>query len=144
MANIPISALSALTSATSTSLLPIVEGGVTYKITKNDLLTQPAFNAGNVSGTTIVDVSSYREFIFTLTSNVDVTLENVQTGVEYLFWVYAIGAASVTSMTVDGYDLYSVGGILPNPSNNSWNLYRGNSIDGVFILTEIGNFAQVV
>ena len=144
MANVPISALSALTASTATSLLPIVEGGITYKITKNDFLTQSAFNAGNVSGTTNVDMSIYRQFIFTLTGDVNVVLQNAETGVEYLFWVYATGASAITSMSVDGFDLYSVGGTLPNPTNNRWNLYRGNTIDGVFVLNEIGNFSQVI
>jgi hypothetical protein len=38
MANIPISQLTGITSASASSLLPIVEGGVTYKIQKDNLI----------------------------------------------------------------------------------------------------------
>lgn len=38
MANIPISQLTGITSASSTTLLPVVEGGVTYKIQRDNLI----------------------------------------------------------------------------------------------------------
>lgn len=38
MANIPISQLPAITASTSTTLLPVVEGGVTSKITRDNLI----------------------------------------------------------------------------------------------------------
>lgn len=38
MANIPISQLTGITSATTTTLIPVVEGGVTYKIERDELI----------------------------------------------------------------------------------------------------------
>jgi hypothetical protein len=143
MANIPISQLPSLTARTLDDTMVLVQGGVTSKISVEDFFFEPTFDAGQVSGSTIVDLSTYRYFVFELVGNVQVVLNNAESGAEYLFWVYANGNFSVNSMSVTGFDLYSVGGSLPNPSNNAWNLYKGNVINGYFILTEIGNFAQV-
>lgn len=142
--DLKISQLPAITARTHDDLIAIVQSGTTSKITVDDFFSEPYIDAGSVSGTIAVDVSDNHYFIFTLVGNVDVTLNNVKSGKEYLFWVYANGNYTVDSMVVTGYDLYSVGGSLPNPNNNSWNLYRGLAIDGDFILTEIGNFSQVV
>lgn len=38
MANIPISQLTGITSASASSLLPVVEGGITYKIQRDNLI----------------------------------------------------------------------------------------------------------
>lgn len=142
--DLKISQLPAITARTHDDLIAIVQSGTTSKITVDDFLSEPYIDAGSVSGTIAVDVSDNHYFIFTLVGDVDVTLNNVKSGKEYIFWVYATSSYTVTSMSVTGFDLYSVGGSLPNPNNNSWNLYRGIAIDGDFILTEIGNFSLVV
>jgi hypothetical protein len=115
----------------------------TYKISRENLLKNETINAGNVSGSIVVDLSQYNHFIFTLTGNVDVSLQNAIEGSSYLFWVFATGTFSVSTMTIDTGDVYSVGGSLPNPANNKWNLYQGYSINGDFVLTEIGNFGVI-
>ncbi len=143
MANIPISQLPSLTARTLNDTMVLVQGGVTSQISVEDFFFEPSYDAGQVSGSTTVDLSNYRYFIFELTGNVQVVLNNAESGAEYLFWVYANGSFSVTSMSVPGFDLYTVGGTLPNPANNAWNLYKGNVIGTNFILTEIGNFSQV-
>lgn len=144
MANLPISQLPVITGKTKDDLMVIVQSGVTSQIDVQNFFSEPYYNAGNVSGALTVDLSNYKFYIFTLTGNVQVTLTNAVEGYEYWFWVYATGAAEVQSMSVTGYTLYSVGGTLPNPSNNTWNLYKGLAFDGVFVLTETGNFSQVV
>ena len=116
---------------------------ITYKITRENLLKNETLNAGNISGTTQVDLSQYNHFIFTLIGNVSVNLLNALEGQSYLFWVYANGNFSVNAMTIDSGDVYCVGGSLPNPTNNRWNLYQGYSINGDFVLTEIGNFSAI-
>jgi hypothetical protein len=143
MANIPISQLPSVSARTLQDEMVIVQSGVTSQISVEDFFYEPTFNAGQVSGSTVVDLSNYRYFIFELIGNVQVVLNNAESGARYLFWVYANGAYAVNSMSVTGFDLYSVGGNLPNPTNNSWNLYIGDVINGYFILTEIGNFQQV-
>lgn len=115
----------------------------TYKTTRENFIKNETINAGNVSGTTNVDLSLYQHYIFTLVGNVSVNLTNPIEGMTYIFWVYANGSYSVNSMTIDTGNVYSVGGSLPNPSNNAWNLYQGISINGDFVLTEIGNFSAI-
>jgi hypothetical protein len=143
MANIPISQLPVVTGKTKDDLMVLVQSGITSQISVENFFSEPYINAGNVGGALTVDLSNYKFYIFTLTGNTQVTLNNVVDGNEYWFWVYAVGAASVTSLSATGYAVYSVGGTLPNPANNAWNLYNGLAFDGVFVLTETGNFSQV-
>jgi len=143
MANIPISQLPVVTGKTKNDLLVLVQSGITSQIDVENFFAEPYIDGGNVGGALTVDLSDYKFYIFTLTGNTQVTLDNAIQGSEYWFWVYANGAASVTSMTVTGYDLYTVGGTLPNPANNAWNLYKGLAFDSVFVLTETANFSQV-
>ena len=73
-----------------------------------------------------------------------VSLSNEKEGEEFLFWVYADGNPSITSMTLtSGGNVYSVGGTLPNIANNAWNLYRGFVINGGLVLTELDNFSAI-
>lgn len=144
MANLRISELPEVTGRTHSDLLAIVSGGVTSKINVENFIAEPVFDAGGVSGNISVDLNNYSWFIFTLNGNVNVTLQNQKAGYTYLFWVYANGNFSVTGMTLaSGGDVYSVGGSLPNPANNKWNLYQGYAVGNDFILTEIGNFSSI-
>ena len=139
-----ISQLTQLTARTEQDVIAIVNGGSTKKISVEDFIREPVINAGNVSGSLSVDLSQGRWFIFTLTGDVSVELSNEKEGEEFVFWVYSNGSYAVTSMTLtSGGNVYSVGGNLPNPNNNSWNLYRGFVINGGLVLTEIGNFSAV-
>ena len=144
MSNLPISQLPELTGRTYNLPLPIVSGSTTYKISVENLMAEPVFDAGNVTGALQVDLNNYSWYIFTLTGNVTVELQNQRQGIQYLFWVYSNGNYSVTDMTLQsGGDVFAVGGSLPNPANNRWNLYQGYAINGDFILTEIGNFSAI-
>lgn len=143
MSDVKISQLTQLSARTESDVIPIVNSGVTKKITVEDFTREPVYNAGNVSGSITVDLSLGKWFIFTLTGNVDVTLTNEKEGETFLFWVYANGNFSVTNITLSGGDIYSVGGNLPNPANNAWNLYQAYVINGGIVLTEIGNFSIV-
>lgn len=140
---IKISQLPQVTAATHDDLMVVVQNGVTSQITVNQFHTQEVYDAGNVSGATTVDLSDYHWYKFTLTGDVQVTLTGGTDGETYLFWVYANGNYSVNSITYNSGDVYSVGGNLPNPTNNAWNLYQGYTIGGDLILTEIGNFDAV-
>lgn len=143
MSDVKISQLTQLSARTESDVIPIVNSGVTKKITVEDFTREPVYNAGNVSGSITVDLSLGKWFIFTLTGNVSVTLTNSKEGETFLFWVYANGNFSVTNITLSGGDVYSVGGNLPNPANNAWNLYQAYVINGGIVLTEIGNFSIV-
>lgn len=145
MADLKISQLPEYTGFTTGSYIVMNNSGetTTYKITKENFLKSETFNAGNVSGTTNVDLSLYEHYVFTLVGNVDVNLQNATEGMTYLFWVFANGSFSVSSMTIDSGSVYAVGGSLPNPTNNRWNLYEGISINGDFVLTETGNFSAI-
>jgi len=143
MANIPISQLPVVTGKTKNDLMVLVQSGITSQIDVQDFFSEPYYNGGNVGGALTVDLSNYKFYIFTLTGNTQVTLNNAVEGYEYWFWVYASGAASVTALSATGYDVYTVGGTLPNPANNAWNLYKGLAFDSVFVLTETANFRQV-
>jgi hypothetical protein len=144
MPNLPISGLPSITGRTLSDLLAIVQSGVTSNITVDSLFSEQVYNAGNVTGPITVDLSNYRWYIFTLTGNVDVTLTNQRAGEIYLFWVYSNGNFAVTDMILQsGGDVFSVGGSLPNPANNAWNLYQAYTINGDLILTEIGNFSAI-
>lgn len=143
MSDVKISQLTQLSARTESDVIPIVNSGVTKKITVEDFTREPVYNAGNVSGSITVDLSLGKWFIFTLTGNVSVTLTNEKEGETFLFWVYANGNFSVTNITLSGGDVYSVGGNLPNPANNAWNLYQAYVINGGIVLTEIGNFSIV-
>ena len=139
-----ISQLTQLTARTESDVIAIVNGGSTKKISVEDFIREPVINAGSVSGGISVDLSLGRWFIFTLTDNVSVSLSNEKEGEEFLFWVYADGNPSITSMTLtSGGNIYCVGGTLPNIANNAWNLYRGFVINGGLVLTELDNFAAI-
>jgi hypothetical protein len=139
-----ISQLTQLTARTESDVIAIVNAGSTKKISVEDFIREPVINAGNVSGSISVDLSVGKWYIFTLTGNVTVTLSNEKEGEEFLFWVYANGSFSVTDMILSsGGNVYSVGGNLPNPANNAWNLYRAFVINGGLVLTEIGNFSAI-
>lgn len=144
MADLKISQLTELTARTEEDVVAIVNGGTTKKISVEDFIREPVINAGNVSGAISVDLSSAKWFIYTLTGNVQITLSNEKEGEVFLFWVYSNGNNSIDSMVLSsGGDVYSVGGTLPNPANNAWNLYQGFVVNGGFVLTEIDNFAAV-
>lgn len=144
MANLPISQLPSITGRTHADLLAIVNGGTTSQINVEDFIAEPVLNAGVVNGNISVDLNNYSWFIFELDGNVDVVLQNQKAGFTYLFWVYSQGNYSVTSMTLaSGGNVFCVGGSLPNPDNNKWNLYQGYAVNGDFILTEIGNFSAI-
>ncbi len=143
MANIPISALPSVSARTLQDKMVLVQSGITSQITVKDFFYEPTLNAGQVSGSIVVDLSDYRYFVFELIGDVQVILNNAESGAKYLFWVFANDNYSVSDISVPGFDLYTVNGNLPNPTNNRWNLYIGDVINGYFILTEIGNFAQV-
>jgi hypothetical protein len=139
-----ISQLTQLTARTESDVIPIVNGGSTKKITVEDFIREPVINAGNVSGNISVNLSLGKWYIFTLTGNVTVTLSNEKEGEEFLFWVYSNGNFAVTDMILSsGGNVYSVGGNLPNPANNAWNLYKAFVINGGLVLTEIGNFSAI-
>lgn len=143
MANLPISELPSTTAITHSDLLAIVQGGTTKKITYEDFHSEAVIDAGSVSGATSVDLSTSHWFKFTLTDDVQIVLNNGSDGETYLFWVYSNGNYAVNSMVYTGGSVYSVGGSLPNPANNAWNLYQAYAIDGDLILTEIGNFSAI-
>jgi hypothetical protein len=144
MSNLSISQLPELTTRTHNLPIPIVSGATTYKISVENYLAEPVLNAGNVTGSVQVDLNDYSWFIFTLTGDVQVELINQKPGYQYLFWVYSTGSYAVTAMTLQsGGDVFCVGGSLPNPANNDWNLYQGYAVNGDFILTEIGNFSAI-
>ena len=139
-----ISELTQLTARTEQDVIAIVNSSTTKKISVEDFIREPVINAGNVSGSLSVDLSQGRWFIFTLTGNVAVTMSNEKEGEEFVFWVYSNGNYAVTDMTLSsGGNVYSVGGNLPNPANNAWNLYRGFVINGGLVLTEISNFSAI-
>jgi hypothetical protein len=139
-----ISQLTELTARTEQDVIAIVNDGTTKKISVEDFIREPIINAGSVSGGILVNLSLGHWFIFTLTGDVSVRLSNEKEGEEFLFWVYSNGNYSINSMTLDsGGDIYCVGGSLPNPANNKWNLYRGFVINGGLVLTELDNFSAI-
>jgi hypothetical protein len=139
-----IASLPTVTSRGQSDYLSISQSGTAKSITVEDFVAEPVVNAGNVSGTITVDLSQGHWYIFTLIGNVSVTLENEQAGARYLFWVYSNGNYAVSSMSLaSGGNIYSQGGSLPNPANNSWNLYEGFVINGGMILTELDNFSAI-
>ena len=144
MSTVKISQLPNLTGRTQEYIIPIVDGLTTYKINVENFMAEPVIDAGQVSGSVSVDLSQGHWYKFELTGNVSVTLSNEREGATYLFWVYSNGNYSVNSMTLSsGGDIYSQGGVLPNPANNAWNLYQGYVINGGMVLTEIDNFSAI-
>lgn len=145
MADLKISQLPEYTGYTTNNFLVVNNSGetTTYKTTKENFFKCETYNAGSFSGTLNVDLSTYQNYIFTLTGNVDVNISNAIEGLPYNFWIYSTGNFQVSTMTIDSGSIYSVGGVLPNPANNAWNLYQGLKINGDFILTEINNFATI-
>ena len=144
MADKKISELTQLTARTELDVVAIVNGGTTKKISVEDLIREPVLDGGDVSGALSVDLSTGRWFKFNLIGNVQVTLSNEKEGEVFLFWVYSTGNNTIDSMVLSsGGNVYSVGGTLPNPANNAWNLYQGYVVDDGLVLTEIDNFAVV-
>lgn len=141
--NLPISQLPSATAITHSDLLAIVQDGITKKITYEALHSEPVLDGGQVSGTISVDLSLSHWFKFELIGDVAVTLNNGSDGETYLWWVYANSSYGLTSITYTGGNVYSVGGSIPNPNNNSWNLYQGYAINGDLIMTLIGNFSAI-
>lgn len=139
-----ISQLTQTTSREELDVIPIVNGGQTKKISVEDFIREPVIDGGSISGSYSIDLTQGHWFKFTLVGDVSVELQNEKEGEEFLFWVYSTGNYAVTGMTLaSGGDIYSVGGSLPNPNNNKWNLYRGFVINGGMVLTEIGNFSAI-
>ena len=139
-----ISELTQLTARTQSDIVAIVNDSTTKKISVDDFIREPVINAGNVSGSLSVDLSQGKWFIFSLTGDVSVTLSNEKEGQEFIFWVYSNGNYAVTNMTLSsGGDVYSKGGVLPNPANNAWNLYRAFVLNGGLVLTELDNFSAI-
>lgn len=144
MANIKISELEATTARTLQNVVAIINDNQTKKVTVENLTREPVTDGGSVSGSIPVDLSVSRWFKFELIGDASVVFSNVVEGSTYLFWVYATGSYTVSSMTISGGgSVYSVGGTLPNPNNNSWNLYQAYAVNGDLVLTEIGNFSAV-
>lgn len=142
--DLKISQLPEVTGRTHDDLLAMVKDGVTSKINVDNFLTEPYIDGGNISGTVNVDVEDYHYFKFTLTGNVDVTLSNVKSGKSYLFWVKNNSNYDLNTFVVTGFDVYAVGGNIPDPTNNVWSLYQGYAVGSDFILYEIKNFQLVV
>ena len=139
-----ISQLNVLTARTQSDVIAIVNGGETKKISVENYMSEPVIDGGSISGAQTVDLSQGHWYKFVLTGDVQVTLSNEREGATYLFWVYSDGNYAVNSMTMSsGKDIYSVGGTLPNPANNAWNLYQGYVINGGMVLTEIDNFSAI-
>lgn len=139
-----IASLPTATTRDQEDYLQISQSGTARKITVEDFMAEPVVNAGNVSGSITVDLSQGHWYIFTLTGNVSVTLQNEQAGARYLFWVYSNGNYAVTAMSLSsGGNIYSQGGSLPNPANNAWNLYEGFVVNGGMVLTELDNFSAI-
>jgi len=144
MANKKISELAAITGRTQDDLVAMVQSSTTHKIRVEDFMAEPVINAGDVGGAVEVDLSQGHWYVFTLQDNVEVDLFNEREGARYLFFVYSNGNFAVNAMRlVSGKNIYSVGGTLPNPANNAWNLYEGMVINGGMVLTEIDNFAPI-
>jgi len=144
MADLKISQLTQLTARTEQDVVAIVNGGTTKKITVEDFIREPVLDGGDVSGALSIDLSTGHWFKFNLVGNVQVTLSNEKEGETFLFWVYSTGNNTIDSMVLSsGGSVYSVGGSLPNPANNAWNLYQGYVVNGGLVLTEIDNFAAV-
>lgn len=144
MADKKISELTQLTARTQNDVIAIVNSNTTKKIRVEDFMAEPVINAGNVSGSITVDLSQGHWYEFQLTGNVSVTFQNERQGATYLFWVYSNGNYAVNSMTLSsGGNIYSQGGVLPNPANNAWNLYKAYVINGGMVLTEIDNFSAI-
>lgn len=139
MANLPISGLPAATGITHADLVAIVQGGTTKKITWETMHAEPVLDAGIVAGTVNVDLTQSHWFKFELNGDVDVALSGGTSGEEYIFWVYSNGNFSINSMSYDGGSIYTVGGSLPNPSNNSWSIYRSFAFDNDLVLLESTN-----
>lgn len=139
-----ISQLTQLTARTEQDVVAIVNGGETKKISVEDFIREPVTDGGSVSGAFSVNLEDGHWFKFNLTGNVSVELLNEKEGETFLFWVYSTGNNSITSMTLaSGGDIYCVGGTIPNPANNAWNLYQAYVINGGMVLTEIDNFAAI-
>jgi len=139
-----ISQLTQLTARTEQDVIAIVNGGSTKKISVEDFIREPLTDAGSVSGSVSIDLSLGHWFIFTLTGNISLSLSNEKEGEEFLFWVYSNGNYSINSMTLtSGGNIYCRGGSLPNPANNSWNLYRAFVINGGMVLTELDNLSSI-
>lgn len=139
-----ISELTQLTARTEQDVIAIVNGGSTKKISVEDFIREPVIDGGSISGSYSIDLTQGHWFKFVLVGDVSVELQNEKEGEEFLFWVYSNGNYAVTSMTLaSGGDIYSKGGVLPNPANNRWNLYRGFVINGGMVLTELDNFSAI-
>lgn len=139
-----ISQLTQLTARTEQDVVAIVNGGETKKISVEDFIREPVIDGGSVSGAFSVNLEDGHWFKFNLTGNVSVELQNEKEGETFLFWVYSTGNNAITSMTLaSGGDIYCVGGTIPNPANNAWNLYKAYVINGGMVLTELDNFAAI-
>lgn len=144
MANKKISQLTAITGRTQEDLIAIVQSSTTHKIRVEDYMAEPVIQGGEIGGSVEVDLSLGHWYVFTLIDNVDVVLTNEREGARYVFFVYSNGNLAVNGMRLaSGKNIYSVGGALPNPANNAWNLYEGLVINGGMVLTEIDNFAPI-
>ena len=139
-----ISQLTELTERKELDVIAIVNQGETKKISVEDFIREPVTDGGSVSGSIQVDLIQGHWFKFNLTGDVSVELLNEKEGETFLFWVYSTGNNAITSMTLaSGGDIYCVGGTIPNPANNAWNLYKAYVINGGMVLTEIDNFAAI-
>lgn len=144
MANKKISQLTAITGRTQEDLIAIVQSSTTHKIRVEDYMAEPVIQGGEIGGSVEVDLSKGHWYVFTLIDNVEVVLTNEREGARYVFFVYSNGNFAVNAMSLaSGKNIYSVGGALPNPANNAWNLYEGLVINGGMVLTEIDNFAPI-
>ena len=138
---IKISELPTTDGRAQDDIIPLVQSGTTKQISVQDLINEPVFNAGEVSGTINVDLSLGKWFIFELTGDASVHFYNNLHGSVYLFWVYANGGYTISSMSVDDGSVY--GKSLPNPANNAWSLYVAYAVNGDIVLTESTNYSAL-
>ena len=143
MANLPISELPLITGNTLDDLVVVVQNGITSKESYKDFLARPTIDGGQISGAISVDLSISRWYKFELTGNVQISFTNGRNGETYLFWIYSNGNYSVDGMTYSGGDVFSQLGMLPNPTNNAWNLYQAYTIGNDLILVEHNNFSAI-
>ena len=144
MADYLISELPETTSTTAGQVYAVRKDGTTYHITQRNLERHEVVIGGNVSGTLSVDLSVGKTFEFTLTGDVDVTLNNGLDGERYIFVVTNSGSNNVNSITLGtGGNVYCEGGTLPNVTNNGTDIFEGNFIGNDLYLYAHQNFDVV-
>ena len=144
MADYLITDLPETTTTTADQAYATRKAGTTYYITQRNIERHEVVNAGNVSGAVSVDLSAGKTFEFTLTGDIDVTLNNGLDGERYIFLVTNSGSNNVSSMTLGtGGNVYAEGGSLPNVTNNGTDIFEGHFIGNDLYLYAHTNFGVV-